>query len=42
MIQIHERHAWRFLDHLTNDYGQVVKVTGILGVRHCAVLEEHN
>ncbi|EKM58872.1 uncharacterized protein PHACADRAFT_88318 [Phanerochaete carnosa HHB-10118-sp] len=31
MAQLQNRGAWPFLDHLTNDYGQVVKCTGMLG-----------
>lgn len=32
MAQLQNRGAWSFLDHLTNDYGQIVKCTGMLGV----------
>lgn len=34
MIQIHERHAWKFMDYLTNAYGPVVKLTGFLNVSY--------
>ncbi|GJE97228.1 cytochrome P450 [Phanerochaete sordida] len=33
MDRVQKRDAWPFLDELTDDYGQVVKLTGILGRR---------
>ncbi|EKM56480.1 uncharacterized protein PHACADRAFT_253633 [Phanerochaete carnosa HHB-10118-sp] len=33
MAQLQDRGAWPFLNHLTNDYGQIVKCTGMLGRR---------
>lgn len=31
-LRAHTRDAWDFMDHLTRDYGQVVRLTGFLGV----------
>ena len=33
MADLQDRGAWPYLDQLTNDYGQVVKLSGMLGVR---------
>ena len=32
MNRVQQRDAWPFLDELTDDYGQVVRLTGPLGV----------
>ncbi|EKM58812.1 uncharacterized protein PHACADRAFT_112917 [Phanerochaete carnosa HHB-10118-sp] len=33
IVQLQNRGAWQYLDSLTNNYGQVVKCTGLLGRR---------
>lgn len=32
MLELQSRNAWPFFDRLTNDYGHVVKCTGMFGV----------
>ena len=32
MTQLQDRDGWGFLDHITDDYGHVVRLTGMLGV----------